>query len=825
MADIGKPLATPNVGIRGNPEPLPQFDRQVTTQAETSPVNYQSALTGLATTPTALGELGSKLMQSSSEALAQRLGQHLGQNPQGNLLPPITDFDKTMTEAYTAQVHATLGLQANAYLIKGSEELSKQNRLTPEAIQAYSENMSAGLQDMIDLAPDNLKPQLESQYGNHLLNATHEFTMRMNSQQKAESASKESVWRTQQSEAIQNSIKDGDIKLAQQMQDSLNQNIKSALAVGTISPSEAQTALTTSKLNFESSKSIKSWMDAKANGTSESYLKSIADKKIEGLSWSESEAVRDNTLKHANAEEAAENRNESLFLAEAQQEITLGTFNQDRANFFKENLRPLQYTHLMTQYAVANHKAGSEQFAIQSMVSNAGNATAFIGASKKQINATYDQLVSVGTQKSEVDGNPISEEDAQYQAAAFMATPVPKVIDGINRGLKNGNAKQALNALQLFERLHSLEGNKTIGVDDRAMSIGEVFQDLLASNPGDPEGALQLAKEVVFNKDENVLKMNNANITRYMQKHASDSAHILSNAVNISGLGGNGSNIDNPAAFTADINSRFKGYMQLTNSNEEQSKRLVARDVAKIWGETEVNGKREITRLPIEGMIHIPKGATPLIQQDIIDQLTPQLKQSEIAHGEGKIPYFWRLKDGRVSYDQYVKAKSEIESKMNVGSSIKTIRGADELKEIETGESSFTSLRKSLATQRKIVDEFESGKPIEIEQVFNKDQIKSFVVNAQSSNWATISPTSGNVEGGVNLMIVDPETGIRSALTGYYGSTKTQAQYSPSSQKINNQYISLNGLTPKTFKQLEHEYLMKQGAIENALTANSAGLF
>ena len=101
------------------------------------------------------------------------------------------------------------------------------------------------------------------------------------------------------------------------------------------------------------------------------------------------------------------------------------------------------------------------------------------------------------------------QQDAQYQAAAFMATPVPAVIDSINRGIKNGNANDALASIQMFERLRGLDGNKTIGVDEKTMAVGELFQSFLAGNPNDPNAALQHAKDAIFNKDENIIKLNN----------------------------------------------------------------------------------------------------------------------------------------------------------------------------------------------------------------------------------------------------------------------------------------------------------------------------
>ena len=69
--------------------------------------------------------------------------------------------------------------------------------------------------------------------------------------------------------------------------------------------------------------------------------------------------------------------------------------------------------------------------------------------------------------------------------------------------------------------------------------------------------------------------------------------------------------------------------MQLTNGDETQSKELVAKDIGKIWGTTKVNGKPEITRLPVEKVIGMPEGATALIQSDMANQLAHNLRKAK----------------------------------------------------------------------------------------------------------------------------------------------------------------------------------------------------
>lgn len=776
MANFNAPEPTPRVGVRGNAQNTPVLEKRESINASGSTPNYVAAFNNLASTPTALGILSSAATTNASIALANKMGTSLGKTPEGNLLPPITDFDKHVTEAYSSQAQVTLGLQANSLILNAQEEVTKANKITPALIDTYKQSAVQGIQSILDMAPDTIRPQMEHQLGTQIQNSTHQLTLHMIERNKSDAASRDSVWRTHQSEQISNAIKDGNIELAQEMQQSLNRNIDSGLYSGVLTPLQADTAKTAAKLNFESAKSIQKVMQARANGTEPEYLASIADKKIGDLSWSESEAVRDNTFRYLGAVESAENRDQALIEAQGQGEILSRTMNPDTLATYEAKLRPLVFQNLKNSYISSQRKQATMNSDVARILSNPGNVNSYAGKSAKVINDSYDGMTNYLMQKSQNSGNPISLEEAQFQAASSMATSIPKFTDMINRELKGENPEQIMKAIETYERMSAVSGYKTDGVDPKALAKGELFMDLLASNPADPVSAAQQANDIINKKDEKTLSITNLKIAEYMKQYASDSNRALSTAINLSGLDISAGSLENPDHFASDVFNRFKGYMQLTDGNEDVSKKRVQADLAKQWGTTYINGKKQTTLLPIEQQMHLDPSAAPLIQQDVINQLGPQLEETKKTFDSRHSPFYWRIKD-RLSFDEYAKAKVAL--------------AEDKYRDPD------------IEINRTIVSKFESAPPIQLEQVMRNKEIHTYELNVQASPYAQRSQKNGEVLGGYNIQIKDPVTKAIQSMPGYYGTTKTLPEYRPNTDWVKERYSLITGHNAHTFEELK----------------------
>jgi hypothetical protein len=777
MSDFNGPETTPNVGIRGNPTPLKSTSREVSVANPGNTPNFAASLIDFSKTPTMLGEIGSRIMMSSSAALATKYGQELGKEPRGNLLPDITDFDKSVTESYKQQSQVTLGNRANELLIGAEEQMSKVNKLNPGLIASYKQNLEKGFKDILDLAPDDLKPQLEVQLTNKLQNTVHQYNERMITANKAEIASEAVVWRKHQNDYVSNLVKDAktpkEFENAKQSYNDLISNINNS----NLSPSEKDTALTSAKLNYESSISINKLMDARTRGKEDEYLSSIADKKIQGLSWSESEQVRDNTVKYISAVETAENRDQNLIMSQASLDMANQSFNESSLAKLREELRPENFNRIATQWAVQQHKNNNELVKLQNIISNPSNAISYEGLTTKQINSGFDLLARNEMQKSMIDKKPITQSEAEFRAASSMNTIVPKFIDGLNRKMVNGNPQQVLEGYETYERLHELDGNKVLGLNQKSLAVATLFKNFLTSNPGaNPDqisDALFKAKNAVLNKTEAQIDTNNKFYSKYINSVAKDPQSRLSNALAISGLT-SGKNIENASAFQNDIYSRMQSYMSLTDNDVETSKEMVQADVAKIWGESRINGESKITKLGVEKAINLPLNSAPLIQDDIIDQLIPQLENDKKLYDMGAAPSYWRVKEGRINYNQYAKAKLAIYEK------------------------GFSD--PDYATNKQLIKKYESSEPIIIEQV-HKNGIKEWHLNVQSSPYISRSAKDNKVYG-YNIGLKDPKSGMPGNLFGYYGATHSIPTYQPDESKIRNNYLGIahdTGLSPEEY--------------------------
>jgi hypothetical protein len=159
---------------------LPEYKRTTGIQGSQSLEDFAGAMRDYgASSYGALSDLGSQVAQTASNQTAKMVGVKLGQDPQGDLMPPITDFDKVVTETYQTQSHATLGLQASSLITDAQIQLASQPRLTPEMIAQTQQQVSLGLKSIYDMAPLAIRPQMEAQYGAVMNSQREQLSNRM----------------------------------------------------------------------------------------------------------------------------------------------------------------------------------------------------------------------------------------------------------------------------------------------------------------------------------------------------------------------------------------------------------------------------------------------------------------------------------------------------------------------------------------------------------------------------------------------------------------------------------------------------------------------
>lgn len=753
----------------------------------TQPQNWIGAMEEFGRSTNMLGELGASVALNASIQYNKMQGEKLGLNPQGDILPPITAADKAFAEGYIAQSNATLSLQANKMMLEGQLDLEKSYQLSPGMIQSYSSNMQQGLEQIIKQAPTQLQNDLRNNFNQLLLQQTGSLTKQYISQSKARETEQAKANLSLQLRNINDRVMAGDEAGADEIRKRIATESEARVQTGMYSPTTGQTAKDSADTAYYTAREIKNAEQAIREKRLPEYLDSIAMSNVQGRGPSESDAIKANVYNWANKVQAMRQQNQSLLMTEARNQIANGTFNDIAAAQYQATLDPINYFNLMTQFSVSQKKAGVTDAIVQAITSNPENNLSYVGASKKQINKAFDQLVQARV--TEQNGKE-SEDRSMLNVAASIPRTIPRVVDSINAGLSSGNPQQLERWGNFYYELKEQNPTAVMGVSDENLAVFNLYKKNL-NNPtykNDPNLAASEALRQVYGKDQTQIENNARGINSYFNDIAKTPEGLSRWASKISGLS-DSLPIFNRSGFNIDMQNQFKSFMYMTNNNREASQELLQDYVAGVYGTTTVNGNPEVVQYPVGKMIGLEFGADGLIQYDATKQLEQQFKEHENLFNEGKVNYYYRIKN-QPDLQQYLSVKQELKDKGLLSTTLSAMfKGVPD---------------KELIAKKELVNSFETPKPIIVEQVGKSGVIKEMQLFIQPSPNISMSSDGGTI-GGWLPMAIDSKTGMPITLRGYFGPGKQTPVYNPNKEWIRSNYMRVNGIINKTWAQLQQE--------------------
>lgn len=759
------------------PEPM---QSQVKLDNTVGQAGYSVAFDNAALTPSFLGQLGASMALTASQEINKRRGINAGMNPTGDVLPPITAADKAYVDAYKNQSQATLTNQAQVLFDKSQENMAMLGKISPNSIAEYQKTLHEGLSDILDLAPSDVKASLANQFTQQIESSRHHYTMQMQSQQKAESLARSNTALSQITKQIHDAALDGKSELSEQLyKDSLTM-IERGAASNIYSPSQAETLKSTARMTLLSSQEIRKGVDAKRAGKMDTYLTDLADenKKPGNISWSDWESIRSNSAKYLRNIKSLESQHEQLIASNGYVDIAQGTMTAEKMEQIKGELNesPLLFNNLAIAFSTQQRRNQSAQASSDYYAQHWQNIDELRNASPKDINKAFSSLVNLKKQQAEQSGNPISQEEAEYQIAAASAIPVPGYNKKLGDYLTSGNPELMTQGLQDFKRLNQFQGNKTVGVlgNSKAMAMMSKFDGFLKQGK-DSQTAAAMAQDIVYNKTPEQIAMSNAQTQIILNKHGSTPSSLSSWVNSIADVASD-THVVNQAALNSAIVGMFKNNMQWTNGDEEASKAMITDGFHKAWGTSEINGRKEMTFLPPEKSIGLDVGAVPLMQIQIADQIKLQAEDTKRAFDQGFSEFYIDVKP-RPDFEAYIEAKNTVRTK---------------------------GLRDSeYAKHSKVIAEFEKGEPVELERIYRNGTKESFSANIQPNSFQGIDPKSGELKGDYDIGLINSKTGLPEPFIGIFGSTRITPVYRPNIGEIKARYLAVNGINPQNFSEID----------------------
>ena len=764
----------------------PKEKLQITTQ----PQNYVNVMTQIASQPTLLGQIGATMASNASQTYQKMRGIEAGKTPGNDLLPPITQADKAFAEGYSAQAQQTLSLQAQQMMMQGQLDLNRNYKLSSGDIQAYQKNMAQGLQKIIDQAPYTIRPELSNQFSVQLQQDVYNYNNKLLTQQKTQAKENASVYQSQQLNTMYNTALSGSETApieTKNIYDKTLKNIEGNLASGLISPIEAETQRQAAKQTFLSSLLSADAATAKQNKNTPQFLNGLikipAEYQGVKVTPSEWDVARQKAFNYVANLDQFTNRNQNLIVSDAMVKAEeIGLTSSDIAEL-KSTLDPEKFNTFYTKYLRNENKRLNSANSAQFAAANYTNPTIMAGLSSQQKNNAFDLQSSNIYARQQDIGKPISIQEAQYRAQASSPVPIPKYINSLAAGLDSPNpqiaAESAATVSRFFETgLGSVLGN-TFQQNTRANMMAHAISEFKQFGNSSEE-AVMLARQM-FNQPPEKLEANKA-IAKAWAKRVNTPGQIATWSKDFIN-NPSGALIPNQPVLQNQMKQVYQDYLVAFNGDEQMASSYLEKGMARAYGVTRVNGRDEYVYMPIEQAAGLEEYATPLVLDDIYEQAQKQFANMKAIYDKpnSQLDFYYEMKP-RVTFDQYAEAKIIYQDKdkpfQPKGKTAQEISRSQDERALQIQEA------------QKMIEQYEAGNPIEIEQVYRNRERYSRFIEVVNNPFMSISTGENPTIGGYDIQMRDKD-GVPVRLYGVFDQNYTYPAYVPNIKQIRERYTGV----------------------------------
>lgn len=661
MADLD---FSEKIPATANPEEVPTpYQRSVSAEVVQNP-NYQDAFQKYAADSNWMSAIGSDVASKASSALASDLGSQAGQNPSGSMPVPITDFDKVYTDSYNTQAHATLGLQADKLITDANLEMAKAPRLTPDLIQQTNNKVSVGLNNIFSNAPKEIRPQLEYQYGAQRISQNASLTERMLREQREDIKSNTSYSSNINAENAHALAISGNYEAAKSLIESTQKANDAAVASHDLDPKLAKVNIDTVRQSYLIGKYSKEYENARAEGKGEGFLRNLADSKPQDISDADYQVVTNGLMTYVHNQNMLRSQDQTLtkekFLTSILKDPNGITGSQ--ITDLQSKLPPAEFQEVYNDYLKAKSKLDNKNRARDEALSSYTNINTFPSQPADSKNAAWKSVTDAIKNKPENAG--ITDDEAKIKAAAIAPTSIPAYIDELNAKLSTADPNNIESASQTIHYFsyHNLNQNLA-GIKDESYAMVEKYAQFSQTMP--PIEAAEKAHEVIYSKSKDQKEANKSALEEFYKSKQRNNEKPDQTVRRLIGTP-NDAVIRNLPGYNMKATGIFNNFFNLTNGDAETATKLTKNYMESQYGYSTINGEKEYTFHPIEGIKGIPPNSIGQIQSDIVDQVNDQFKKSKEYFDNGKSDFWYEARQRINATEAMTSAKKVDELKKQV---------------------------------------------------------------------------------------------------------------------------------------------------------------
>jgi hypothetical protein len=636
-----------NVPATQEGAPLAKLQRQ--DRVEVTPVpDLQGAISKYAQDTNVLSTIGASVAAKASNAIATKIGGELGKNPQGDLGPVITDFDKTMHESYRTQAQATLGLQANKLITDSNLEAAKATRITPDLIKKTNQSIASGLNSILQNAPDEIKPDLQLQFGNAQLHQADQLTERMIREGKEDFRNNTILANNQNAEDAHALAASGKFDEADRLLKSTMARNNSAVAsnIG-FTPQQAKVGTDTVRQTIVAGKLQYQYEKAVKEKKQDEFLKNLANRPS-WISDADYPGAMESLRSYVSNKEALSSNYENLVMSDfkTKMAVDIGSITGNELQSALDKLSPTNASKLNLEYATAYKAYKKESYDQNNLALHWDDPTAQANASEKIKNNTFNGKVAYVMNQSPNT----SRDDAEFQVAASAGADIPVFTTTMKKKLWGGDPGSMVSVAKQIDALQqSGNGHALAGLNEQDLALASDIKHNY--NPADPASAARIITDNKENQDTTVRRDSEAAFSNMLfdntRKNNTSTDDFILKTFGMQDSIFHGNKFDSPWAkstYASDILSNYRTNFINTRRDNDRAISLTQQYVDNNYGKTSINGSSEWTLHPIEKACGFAEGeGTSIINKDIMRQLAKPLAKQKAKYDDKKTDVYWTM--------------------------------------------------------------------------------------------------------------------------------------------------------------------------------------
>lgn len=622
---------------------IPVLERQVSAQTSGSTPNFGDAMNALAESQNSLSAIGAKVAQTSSNALAEKLGYETGKNPKGDLMPSFTEFDKHFADSYHQQANAVLSLQGQKLLDDVQVQLAQANRLTPGLIANANQQLQTGLSKISENAPTAIKGKLEASFASSMLEVNKHNQLKLIGEQREDQKNNlDASIALSQKQALEFG-QSGNTKGSESARDAAISASANALANNYISKKQHDTNVETAHQNYINGKYLNLSDQAYKEGKQAEFDAEFAKGPPKGMTHEQWMNAGRAIITQQNFTQTLRAQDENLKTQQMINRIAtdVGGITGSEWQSFADSVSKIRAEEVKFKYIQALKKNDSGKASEDVIIKEWGNPEAHANSTPKARDKAFNRLVDYSVENTKNTGTPLTHDQAQVQVAASAGAPIPVFTNDLKNKLSSANPAFLESAAQ---QIHSLQamgaGHALSGLDAQDLARYATYESL--RNSTDPVTAARETANI-GNQDPAVQQMNKQKWSNFLT--AKTSGGIQLDDFALSSVGFKKSDFVTPSmaqVYGTDILKKYSTFFQLLNGDANNALKLTKQFVDENYGDTGVNGGTNKTLHPLEKVLGFEdKHAVPYIQQDVINQFNEKLLPIKEAYSKKETNEYW----------------------------------------------------------------------------------------------------------------------------------------------------------------------------------------